>query len=607
MALDLAKHDELASSKSFTYQPLDPNMDCIRLLHIQPATDDDEPIICTLEHVEFKGRPKFEALSYMWGDESVTFEIHIDGAKFEVGRNLRDGLRLLRTRAATMPVWIDAICINQRDLSERSRQVRIMHHIYYRAQSVIVWLGQKYLKHQKDPTTTFLLTEQELSTPDLGVPAEQIEPDDPGKYLPLHQERDMVRELCVDGYWDRVWIIQEIGKARRIQVCFGQMTLAWNEFIEMINLHEDCANGALRLHRQLQEKYNAGHTLRKLLQDHRHALCQEPRDKIYALVGLAQDASGFPVDYGKSLLDIWTDTMEFMNRHGRLPTADVIAVASLVKDMLIGADRGPLEQVLHPYDVASNSPEGGDEPYGPGVYQLETYILGCVRDIGPTTDDIVGTLSEADRWAGMIQRNFQDELGETHKENDLLLKTILEADEANPIACYDCVSGVQWSIDGDNKRLQYFYAADVQRQQERAADLSRRDDNSCVSQGETTAGSQYLFQFSQQPMDSDPFDEWGFAPSKSRSKVPWKLGIASSQTKPGDLVCWTKGATKAMVVRFGQISDKWEGQVVGTAVFADGLSIFDPIGYPKKKSGSSSLEENLIVKVDSDTLYVLIA
>ena len=43
--------------------------------------------------------------------------------------------------AASGLFWVDAICINQDDLEERSAQVQIMPQIYSRASCVIVWLG----------------------------------------------------------------------------------------------------------------------------------------------------------------------------------------------------------------------------------------------------------------------------------------------------------------------------------------------------------------------------------------------------------------------------------------------------------------------------------
>ncbi len=50
---------------------------------------------------------------------------------------------LIQLRGDTLErkVWVDAICINQDNIPERNRQVRMMPHIYSRAESVLVWFG----------------------------------------------------------------------------------------------------------------------------------------------------------------------------------------------------------------------------------------------------------------------------------------------------------------------------------------------------------------------------------------------------------------------------------------------------------------------------------
>lgn len=127
----------------FEYQPLDQSADCIRVIQILPMTKECVDIRCTIRHIKFSERPKYEALSYMWGDASKTADIFVDGAAFKVTLNLRDALWFLRHRAdgTAMQFWIDAICINQSDADEKTRQIRIMPHIYFRAQVVLVWLG----------------------------------------------------------------------------------------------------------------------------------------------------------------------------------------------------------------------------------------------------------------------------------------------------------------------------------------------------------------------------------------------------------------------------------------------------------------------------------
>src|SRR2546430_9147256 len=41
-------------------------------------------------------------------------------------------------RADVMPVWVDALCINQEDLAERSREVKRMKEVYKKASKVVI-------------------------------------------------------------------------------------------------------------------------------------------------------------------------------------------------------------------------------------------------------------------------------------------------------------------------------------------------------------------------------------------------------------------------------------------------------------------------------------
>ncbi|KAK0627422.1 heterokaryon incompatibility protein-domain-containing protein, partial [Immersiella caudata] len=118
----------------------------LRLIEIQPAVKNNDPIVCTLTEATFGSKPQYEALSYMWKKETADEPILLNGVPFVVGKNLRDALLFLRRdykRGSTktrLLIWIDAICINQREPQERNRQVRIMDQIYFRAQAVVVWL-----------------------------------------------------------------------------------------------------------------------------------------------------------------------------------------------------------------------------------------------------------------------------------------------------------------------------------------------------------------------------------------------------------------------------------------------------------------------------------
>jgi hypothetical protein len=94
-------------------------------------------------------QPSFEALSYTWGsneDHADIEVVHVAqslslDSTMTVQQNLLDALIHLRSPTSTRTLWIDAICLNQEDLVERSQQVKRMGDIYRCAWRVVVWLG----------------------------------------------------------------------------------------------------------------------------------------------------------------------------------------------------------------------------------------------------------------------------------------------------------------------------------------------------------------------------------------------------------------------------------------------------------------------------------
>lgn len=62
--------------------------------------------------------------------------------KLWVTPNLGRALPHLRLPDKPRMIWIDAICVNQENLPERSRQVQRMADIYQLASRVVVWLGE---------------------------------------------------------------------------------------------------------------------------------------------------------------------------------------------------------------------------------------------------------------------------------------------------------------------------------------------------------------------------------------------------------------------------------------------------------------------------------
>lgn len=114
----------------------------IRLL-ILHAGEDNQPIRCSLFHAFLSGTvPSYESVSYCWGDTSVKTTVTVENAPVEVPQTAASALHRLRSPDLARTLWIDALCINQRNVEERSHQVADMHSIYRNATLNLVWLGQ---------------------------------------------------------------------------------------------------------------------------------------------------------------------------------------------------------------------------------------------------------------------------------------------------------------------------------------------------------------------------------------------------------------------------------------------------------------------------------
>lgn len=85
----------------------------------------------------------YEALSYVWGDPTVTETIRLDGDfVLQLTSSIADALRRVRRPSVTRAVWADQICVNQKDKAERSQQVKLMGSMYRSTKRVLVWLGR---------------------------------------------------------------------------------------------------------------------------------------------------------------------------------------------------------------------------------------------------------------------------------------------------------------------------------------------------------------------------------------------------------------------------------------------------------------------------------
>ena len=141
---------------AYKYLPLREGTECeIRLLTLLPGSG-DSAIECTVDHALLEPPPPYEALSYTWGnpwsnarDVPSNIDVHsihsvrLNGKPTNIGYNLHAALLRLRYPDKKRALWVDALCIDQANDNEKSKQVRQMHKIYNRANRVLSWLGEE--------------------------------------------------------------------------------------------------------------------------------------------------------------------------------------------------------------------------------------------------------------------------------------------------------------------------------------------------------------------------------------------------------------------------------------------------------------------------------
>jgi hypothetical protein len=89
--------------------------------------------------------PIYEGLSYTWGSTEDPGCIYLgtnSDTKLNITKNLEVALLHLRHAVKSRVLWIDAICVNQQDLDERTQQVQRIANTYTLADRVVACLGE---------------------------------------------------------------------------------------------------------------------------------------------------------------------------------------------------------------------------------------------------------------------------------------------------------------------------------------------------------------------------------------------------------------------------------------------------------------------------------
>jgi hypothetical protein len=281
-------------------------------------------IRCSVIHTTLnQAASSYEALSYTWGDPGEREDIIVvpHGGELAVTGNCMAALRLLRYPDRPILAWIDAICINQEDIPERNAQVAIMGRIYQLADKVTIFLGEKSADSDLiiDFLGVFQIEDSIRETPREGF------------LLSLAQKQALLG-LFRRPWFSRVWILQEVFKCpfgKAVIVC-GDTWIDWSTVMYLKTVIDDIRDKAIFKHwhepipwpyvliLQSYSSFSARKSLCNFLLETRDFGATDPRDKLFALLPLLEDAcyEGPVADYALSSAQVYINVAEYLLQDG---------------------------------------------------------------------------------------------------------------------------------------------------------------------------------------------------------------------------------------------------------------------------------------------------
>ncbi|KAF2489317.1 HET-domain-containing protein [Lophium mytilinum] len=284
----------------YRYTPLDFSKSQIRLLVLNAGSFDDE-ISCRLEHFSFDSEVSFDALSYTWGDRTSARYIRIGDSYLKVTSNLEAALRHLRLKSFSRTIWIDALCIDQQNIQERNHQVQEMKRIYGSARKVLAWTGaaQAGSDNVMSKIGAVFTKNVEIS----------------------HFNMLSLYALTSRSYWSRIWVAQEIAVANKAPLIIAGThsapCSAFNMFFSTFRAGLPPMASFLALRDRFRNEKEID--LASLLFLTAHTQATDPRDKIYALLGLARevDRGAIIPDYSKNFEHVCKEVVRHLITHDR--------------------------------------------------------------------------------------------------------------------------------------------------------------------------------------------------------------------------------------------------------------------------------------------------
>ena len=231
---------------AFHYLPLlDPSKQ-FRLFRI-PLRNPADVTSIELTTWTIEEAPSYGAISYVWGNAKDCRRIRVNGDTMSIGENCWYALRQLRQHNPCAYYWLDAICINQTDIAERSSQVDVMGDIFSQAQCVFACVGShadgsellvqelrrfaKVMPKSPRPDELDHLRHRVAPVWDRSLLNKEPDPIDRWYWAHDYEARKMLMfTLILFGqrqYWERLWVVQELVEARKRKVLCDHVQIDW--------------------------------------------------------------------------------------------------------------------------------------------------------------------------------------------------------------------------------------------------------------------------------------------------------------------------------------------------------------------------------------------
>ncbi|EFR05070.1 hypothetical protein MGYG_08078 [Nannizzia gypsea CBS 118893] len=206
-----------------------------------------------------------------------------------VAENCEAGLKAIRCQGTELPVWVDSICIDQHNNDDRAEQIASIKYIYANAAKSMFFVGA--------PSEDSDLALDLLRSVANGLAVPYRVAATKGK------SKDALRSLFKRLCFSSLWLAQQLIYAANPEILCGNRSEIWPPWSRMPNGIRRCAPLLLLNPGAWAKLVDAG--LYNILRHASAHQCPDPRDKIFAILGLLEEV-GFSVDYNLPVEAVYT-------------------------------------------------------------------------------------------------------------------------------------------------------------------------------------------------------------------------------------------------------------------------------------------------------------